>query len=472
MKLSKLYSIIFLLTMFLIPVHSQGADDLKTVLTNCNIIDCTGSPVQENMTVIITGNIITSITKGEYRPSRQDENTEVIDLDGAYVLPGFWNMHTHLTALLPPNIALNDEGLASKVIRAGLNAQDGLRHGFTSLRSAGEEDYIDVTWRGIFDQGFYLGPRIFASGSPVSPTAGHRGSVANGADGVGEVRKAVRERILNGANVIKIMSLEMHPDELEAAVETAHRFGIHVLSHSREPGTYRDVAAGVDCIEHGYKLTDETIALMVEKGTFYDPTINCNLSDHYIKDMQRRLENLGYSDDELVVKVRNANTYADERTPEHAMHQRQALKKAADAGVKLLIGADSKPIGEIGTLEMEEFVAAGVSEMQTLMAATRNGADMLGVLDKLGTVEEGKLADLVILADNPLDNISNIRKVKMVIKDGVFVDLEHPLGTVPYLKYYETQGFPKIEQIDSYFKSGALENPTGHRKTLAEGRKK
>ena len=140
--------------------------------------------------------------------------------------------------------------------------------------------------------------------------------------------------------------------------------------------------------------------------------------------------------------------------------------------MKLLIGADSKPIGEIGTLEMEEFVAAGVSEMKTLMAATRNGADMLGVLDKLGTVEEGKLADLVILTGNPLDNISNIRKVKMVIKDGVSVDLEHPLGTVPYLKYYETSGFPKIEQIDSYFKSGALENPTGHRKTLAEGRKK
>ena len=99
-------------------------------------------------------------------------------------------------------------------------------------------------------------------------------------------------------------------------------------------------------IEHGYKLTDETIALMVEKGTFYDPTINCNLSEQYIKEIQVRLEKLGYSDDELVVKVRNAATYADERTPEPAMHQRQALKKAADAGVKLLIGANSKPIGE------------------------------------------------------------------------------------------------------------------------------
>ncbi len=87
-------------------------------------------------------------------------------MDGAYVLPGFWNMHTHLIDLMPQNSALNDKGIASKVIRAGLNAQDALRHGFTSLRSAGEDEYIDVTWRDIFDKGFYLGPRIFASGPP------------------------------------------------------------------------------------------------------------------------------------------------------------------------------------------------------------------------------------------------------------------------------------------------------------------
>ena len=132
--------------------------------------------------------------------------------------------------------------------------------------------------------------------------------------------------------------------------------------------------------------------------------------------------------------------YADERSPEHALYQRQALVKAAEAGVKLLIGSDSMPIGEIGWLEMEQFVISGVSEMETLIAATRNGADMMGLLDVLGTVEEGKLADLVVLAENPLDNISNIRTVQMVFKDGISVEMEPPPGTLRFYDYFDSTG--------------------------------
>ena len=152
------------------------------------------------------------------------------------------------------------------------------------------------------------------------------------------------------------------------------------------------------------------------------------------------------------------------RSPEHAQYQRQALKKAADAGVKLLIGSDSMPIGEIGVLEMEQFVLSGVSEMDTIIAATRNGADMLGLLDRLGTVEEGKLADLVVVAENPLDNISNIRKVKMVFKDGISVDLEQPLGPTPYWDYFEMTGYDKgylgTAEKDAGFDRGKTEPET------------
>ncbi len=449
----------------LFPQSSRGQDGpVRTVLTNANVIDGNGGPVKENMTVILSGREIESIREGAYRPSGSGDNARVIDLDGAYILPGFWNMHTHLTALLPYNHALDGEEVASKVIRAGLNAMDGLRHGFTSLRSVGEEDYIDVAWQEAFDHGFFFGPRIFASGRSVSPTAGHRGAIRDGADGVAAIRRAVRSRITHGVSVIKIVNVEMLPDELEAAVETAHSFGIHVTAHSREPAVYQAVAAGIDCIEHGYGLTDETIALMVEKGTFYDPTIICNLDDRYIKEREERLAKLGYSDDEQAVRVRTAIAYADERSPEHAQYQRQALKKAADAGVKLLIGSDSMPIGEIGVLEMEQFVLSGVSEMDTIVAATRNGADMLGLLDTLGTVEEGKLADLVVVAENPLDNISNIRKVKMVFKDGISVDLEQPLGPTPYWDYYEMTGFDKgylgAAEKDAGFSRGKTEPET------------
>jgi imidazolonepropionase-like amidohydrolase len=411
-----------------------------TVLTKANVIDCTGSLVQHGMTVVIEGDSITALYEGPPRESDLGSGGRVVDLGGAYVLPGFWNMHTHLSEVFPDNPDLAEEPIHARVVRAGINAMDGLRHGFTSVRSAGEVEYIDVAWQQIFDQGFLIGPRVFASGEAVSPTAGHRGMVADGADGVAEIRKAVRSRIQNGVSIIKIYNVEMLPDELAAAVETAHSFGVPVMTHTREPGAYAAVAAGVDCLEHGYGLTDETIALMAEKGTFYDPTIICNLSDQYIREREARLAALGHAEDPEIVRIRTAIAYADERSPEFALHQRQALVKAAEAGVKLLIGSDSMPVGEIGILEMEQFVISGVSEMDTLIAATRNAADVMGLLDVLGTVEAGKLADLVVVDGSPLENISNIRNVKMVIKNGAEVDLDQEVGTATFWDYFGFTG--------------------------------
>ena len=359
--------------------------------------------------------ILHQLKKEGIKKKYKDKDTKLINLDGAYVLPGLWNVHMHLTALLPdPNRVQDNESISSATIRAGLNGMDGIRHGFTSIRSVGERDYIDIYWRDAFSQGYFMGPRIFASGDAVTVTGGHRGDAEFGSDGVSEIRKAVRQRIQKGVDWIKIVDVEMLSDELNAAIETTHSLGRKITSHSREPATYRSVLAGVDCIEHGYGLTDKTIKLMAEKGTYYSPTIICNLSDEYIKERESRLANLGFSKDEQVVNGRVMVAYADERSQEHAEHQRNALKKAVEAGVKVVIGSDSTPIGEIGILEIEQFVLSGVSEIDALIAATRNPAEMCGVLDQLGTVEENKLADLLVLKDNPLENISNMVQLGMM----------------------------------------------------------
>ena len=440
MRLRYFCSTFSILCLSLLPLSAPGEPRVR-VLTNASIIDGTGAPVQENMNLVIRGAVISGLSSGPYVPTGEED--EVVDLSGAFVTPGFWNMHVHLTALLPHNHMLDKATVGAKVIRAGVNAMEGLRHGFTAIRSVGEEHYIDVAWQQAFDEGYLLGPRIFASGASVAPTAGHRGDVPNGADGMAEVRKAVRSRVQRGASLIKIANVEMLPDELAAAVETAHSLGVHVAAHSREPAVRTAVEAGVDSIEHGYGLSDASIQRMVEKGTFYDPTIICNLSDAYIQERETRLASLGYAEDEQAVRLRTAIAYADERSPEHARRQRQALAKAAKAGVKLLIGSDSMPIGEIGWLEMEQFVRSGVSEMDTLVAATRNPAELLGVLDRLGTVEVGKLADLVVLAANPLENISNIRTVQMVFKDGIAVPMEPVPGTLRFYDYFDSQGPPR-----------------------------
>jgi len=443
MKFVKSLGIILLAILFSIASLSYGQEKNPriTVLTNCDLIEGTGKPLMKNMTVVIEGNIIKEIKRGIYQQPPGKMNVRVFDLEGGYLLPGLWNMHVHLSDLLPDvHDMLGHEPTLPAAIRAGRNAMDALKRGFTGLRMVGERDYIDIAWRDAFNAGVFLGPRIYASGKVVTPTEGDPSEpgwpVEIYADGPDEIRKAVLENIKRGIDLVKIFAPPLQEDEMATIIGLAHRHGLKVTAHAGGESAHRAVVAGVDCIEHGTMISDETIQLLAEKGVFLCPTVVCNLSEEYIREREDRLAKLGFSDEKGVVEGRTLVAYADERSPRVAARHREIIVKAANAGVKILSGSDSNPLGELGLLEIEQLFLSGLTEMQALIAATRNCAEMCSVLDKLGTVEEGKFADLIVVAENPLENISNLRKLKMVFKDGKPVNLTKDEGQTSFWELY------------------------------------
>ncbi len=404
---------------------------MKTILTNCTVIDCTGKPPKEDMTIVIEGGKIAELKTGIYREAAR-EGERVFDLEGGYVLPGLWNVHVHLSELLPDTQRRMDrESAIECAIRCGRNAMDALRLGITGIRVVGERDHIDVAWKQAFDAGVFVGPRLFVCGESISPST-------QAIDGPYEVRKAVRERIMRGADQIKLIVSGGHgdmirtgvaesmqvtrilQDEVEAAVEVAHQKGKRVCIHAGNPGMKMAIRAGVDCIEHGYWMDDEAVELMVENDVFYVPTLVCNLDDQFMLDSGG--VDKFHAGRALVARSEGV-------TPEYAKAHLEGFQKALKAGVKICCGGDSNPSGEFALMEIEHLARAGMGEMGALIAATRNCADLCEVGDRLGTVEVGKLADLIVLSTNPLEDISNVRKLELVFKDGSLVDTSVPEGS-------------------------------------------
>jgi len=416
---------------------------MRTVLTNCTVIDCTGSSPKQDMTIVIDDDTISEVTSaasGKSGKTTKGSDAEgisaesrVLDLQGGYVLPGLWEAHTHLGDLIPdPHNLLESESIFDYTIRAGRNAIDALKKGITSIRVCGDDSFTDVAWKRAFDAGVMVGPRLFVSARPICITGGH-GHGTLGAlevDGPDEMRKAVRENIKNGADLIKLMvtggvmtegetmqESQLLPDEIEAAVEVAHMRGKRVAVHAwGTEGVKTALRGGVDSIEHGL-LDDEAIDMILERDAFYVPTI-CGTQDE-------ELNQEGVLPDFMLEKIRTV-----------ARTHREGLQKAYKAGVKIACGSDSTPTAEFTMRELEHLVRAGLSEMDTLIAATRTSADLCCALDRLGTIEPGKLADLVVLPENPLDDISNARKATMVMKGGKIVNISPQEGLRDFFELY------------------------------------
>ena len=392
-----------------------------------NLIDGTGASPRENMGILITGGRIAGVFPwGESVPGAD----EVVDARRATVLPGLIDVHVHPCMDPDPDADTAVEPMGIQVVRGVHNMRAMLMGGITTIRTLGTACELDFNLRSAIDQGLIPGPRIIAAGRGVSMTGGHGHAFSIEADGPDQVRKAVRTCIRNGADVIKLFATggvltpcgipgipQLDLDELEAAVREAHKHGIKLAAHAEgRRGVNDALAAGVDSIEHGYFLdNDEGIERLVRNGAFLVPTI---MAYDLIANSSAR----GISAE----AVANAASALEYNTV--------GFRNAVDAGAKIAMGSDAgTPLNDHGRAwrELTFMVSNGMRPMQSLVAATKGGAELLGLGRETGTIEPGKAADLIVVTGDPLSDIADIGHVSWVIKNGVVYRSERDNALFP-----------------------------------------
>ena len=401
---------------------------MSLVLTNATLIDCVDpNPVSEASVVIEDGRIA-EITDGSHSPAGR--NARVIDLGGAYLLPGLWDVHVHPAYATDPNITV-----AQQTAQFGQNLMRGLTEGgVVGTRSGGAGHFMDVAWRDTFASGELDGPRVFACGNFLTTTGGHflTSGHARECDGPYGFVNAVREQIKNGVDHIKLnlsggimgpsWDLHTHPflleDELTAAFAVCRQRGFDVMAHATNPDTVKTaIKLGAHSVEHGYIMDEECIQLFLEHDCWYVPTLGISHltpSQASSEREKRWVEQKGRAPD-LVAR-------AEAAVDTH----RSWFQKALHSGVKMALGSDLYPLRESALLEMGLWVKDGATTWQTLLAATRDGAALCGMEADLGTVEAGKIADLIVVGGNPLEDIENLGSLLLVLKEGKVVGDHRP----------------------------------------------
>ncbi len=396
---------------------------MRTVLTNATLIDCVNPSPVENASVVIENGRISEIHKHGREAVASDAT--VVDLKGAYLLPGLWDVHIH-----PDYLTLADAPLADQVALFGHRLMSGLTEsGIVGFRCAGTHSFMDVAWKRAFDSGQYVGPRVYASGHFLTTTGGHFLTTGHAleCDGPYGFVKAIREQIKNGVDHIKLnlsggimgAAWDRHwhsfllEDELTAAFAICRQREFRVMAHATNPDAVKNaIRLGAHSIEHGYIMDDECIELFLKHDAWYVPT----LAISHLTPTQA-----GNEWERAYLKQRNLAPSlccrADAASDVHAGWFRKAL----DAGVKMALGSDIRPLKDAALLEMGLWVKDGATPWQTLLAATKNAAAVCGAADDLGTVEVGKLADLIVVAANPLEDINNVRRLLLVLKEGRIV---------------------------------------------------
>ncbi len=400
---------------------------------HATVLPCTGADPVENATVVVDGSVIQDVLASAQGAARAPG--EVVDCRGLTLMPGLIDAHVHVCALGVDLSAQRRAYPTSLMAYAvGKTIKETLDQGFTTIRDAGGADW---GMKEAVDRGLIPGPRMFVSGHPLSQSGGHGdsrtraehyagcdcgaaiGMVPNIADGVDEVRRAVRTQLRRGADQIKVMagggvasptdrleSMQYQADELSAAVAEAQAAGTYVLAHAYTPEAIRAaVQAGVRSIEHGNFLDDATAELMAAHGTFLVPTFVT----------YEKLHEYGREGGLTAAQLAKLDLVLGSGL--------DGLRRAHKAGVR--IGSGSDLLGELAAHKTRELAikASVIGAHATLIATTRTNAELIGIADEVGTIEPGKRADLLVVAGDPLADVGVLQdrnNLVAIMKAGEF----------------------------------------------------
>ena len=411
----------------------KSADDKIYALKAARLFDGKSNSAVSPGLVIVTGGKITAVGPSAAIPA----GAQIIDLGDATLLPGFIDAHTHLTFAYSEDYKqerLNtlQKTVAEEALDSSLNARVTLMAGFTTVRDVGSRDFLDVGLRNGIRNGDVPGPRMLvtvhalgSTGGHCDPTAGFREGifgheagplegVINGSD---QARYAVRLDHKYGADIIKVCASggvlsptddvdtpQLTQEELNAIVEEAHALRRKTAAHCHgAEAAKRAIRAGIDSIEHGTFLDDEALDMMKQHGTYLVPTLMA------IQGIQEQFDKGVYIPPAIAAKARAAMA---------AIHS--TFERALAKGVKIGLGTDAGvyPHGR-NAEEFHQMVDLGMKPVDALKAGTSVDADLLGLADKIGTLESGKLADVVAVPGDPTQNIRHTEQVFFVMKEGV-----------------------------------------------------
>lgn len=405
-----------------------------------SVIDVASGKTLSEKTIIVSGNKIKSIQNGFVNGS---ENDITIDLKNKVIMPGFIDMHVHIEGESSPQAYINryTKNEADVAFQSTVYAKRTLMAGFTTVRDLGGSG-VNIALRNAINKGMVVGPRIFTSGKAIGTTGGHadptngsrkdlmgdpgpkEGVVNSPEDG----KKAVRQRYKNGADVIKITATggvlsvakngqnpQFTLEEIKAITSTAKDYGMLTAAHAHgDEGMQRAIKGGIKTIEHGTKMSEATMEMMIQHNTYLVPTITAG------KQVEEKAKIKGFFPEVVAIKAAEIGPLIQDM-----------FKRAYKKGVPIAFGTDAGvfPHG-LNAKEFGYMVEVGMPVEEALKSATITNAELLGMGDELGQLKEGYLADIIAVDESPFKNISTLENVTFVMKEGKVVKIKTVVKTL------------------------------------------